>query len=142
MSLQPAHQPPCTATSTSTTTFTTGSAFFTSVNDCEAPLPPQPSAPPKPTSVVASDPATKVFNAPTSGQMSMSTEDEWDEVNIQNDCSLKRAFLTQLEDDGSITCVASGEYRPDEGVFAVDAVLYGHENIDLAGVRSTATSSV
>jgi hypothetical protein len=31
-------------------------------------------------------------------------------------------------------CVASGEYRPDDGVFAVDSVITGHENIDVAGI--------
>lgn len=47
---------------------------------------------------------------------------------------LQRAFLTQLQDDGSTSCVASGEYRPDEGVFAVQSVIMGHESIDVAGI--------
>ena len=49
--------------------------------------------------------------------------------------SMQRAFLTQLEDDGTTSCVATGEYRADEGVFAVEFVSPEHHDIDLAGVQ-------
>jgi hypothetical protein len=48
---------------------------------------------------------------------------------------MQRAFLTQLEDDGTTSCVATGEYRADEGVFAVEFVSLEHHDIDLAGVQ-------
>lgn len=48
---------------------------------------------------------------------------------------MQRAFLTRLEDDGSTSCVASGEYREEEGVFAVELVDPDHAHIDLAGAQ-------
>ena len=48
---------------------------------------------------------------------------------------MQHAFLTRLEDDGSTSCVATGEYRADDGVFALEFVSPEHHDLDLAGVQ-------
>ena len=50
--------------------------------------------------------------------------------------SMQRAFLSRLEGDGDTPCcVALGEYRAEEGVFAVEFVSPEHEDLDVAGAR-------
>ena len=61
----------------------------------------------------------------------MSVVDECDAASTR---SMQRAFLLQLDECGSMTCVAGGEYRPNEGVFSVESVLDGYHDLDVAGI--------
>ena len=101
--------------------------------DANVMMPPPPEPPAKRQEVTAS--AVEAASPPREAATRRRTRVDCAVDDAADVGSMQRAFLSQLEEDGSTSCVAVGEYRVEDGVFAVEFVSPDHEDIDLAGAR-------